>query len=159
MYQEIFDEIVLQAVKRKMVDGKVLYTDSTHMKANANKGKYNKIEVLKSVRNYLEDLDKDVAQSREQHGKKPLKSKDAGPEMKETKVSTTDPESGYIVRDGKPKGFFYLDHRTVDGKCGIITDTFVTPGNVHDSLPYLDRLDRQRGRFGFKTTAVGLRRY
>ena len=44
----------------------------------------------------------------------------------------------------------------MDGKCAIITDTFVTPGNVHDSQPYLDRLDRQRGRFGFKTSAVGL---
>ena len=33
---------------------------------------------------------------------------------KETKVSRTDPDSGYMVRDGKPKGFFYLDHRTVD---------------------------------------------
>ncbi|SDJ06223.1 hypothetical protein SAMN05216338_103810 [Bradyrhizobium sp. Rc2d] len=28
-----------------------------------------------------------------------------------------------MVREGKPKGFFYLDHRTVDGKLGIITDS------------------------------------
>lgn len=38
------------------------------------------------------------------------------------------------MRDGKPKGFFYLDHRTVDGKCGIITDSFATPANLHDSV-------------------------
>lgn len=132
IYQEIFDEIVLQAVKRKMVGGKVPYTDSTHMKANANKGKYNKAVVLKSVRDYLEEPDKDVAEGRETHGKKRLKSKEAAPETKETKVGTTDPDSGCMVRDGKPKGFFYLDHRTVDGKCGIITDTFATPGNVDD---------------------------
>ncbi|MBB4272591.1 hypothetical protein [Rhizobium mongolense] len=25
-------------------------------------------------------------------------------------MSRTDPESGSMVRDGKPKGFFYLDH-------------------------------------------------
>jgi transposase len=37
IYQEIFDEIVLQAMKRRLVDGKTLYTDSTHLKANANK--------------------------------------------------------------------------------------------------------------------------
>lgn len=42
-----------------------------------------------------------------------------------------------MVRDGKPTGFFYLDHRTVDGKCAIITDTHVTPASVHDSVPYL----------------------
>ena len=43
------------------------------------------------------------------------------PARKETKISRSDPDSGYMVRDGKPKGFFYLDHRTVDGRCGIIT--------------------------------------
>ena len=71
-------------------------------------------------------------------------------------MSRTDPESGYMVRDGKPKGFFYLDHRTVDGRLGIITDTHATPANVHDSIVYLGRLDRQRQRFGFDVGAVGL---
>jgi transposase len=61
VYQEIFDEIVLQAVKRKMVDGKTLYTDSTHLKASANKGKYEKAVVLQSVRDYVEELDRDIA--------------------------------------------------------------------------------------------------
>ena len=42
-----------------------------------------------------------------------------------------------MVREGKPKGFFYLDHRTVDGRLGIITDTYATPANVHDSIVYL----------------------
>ncbi|KOS91410.1 putative iSBma2, transposase [Burkholderia mallei] len=32
VYQEIFDEIVRQAIKRGLVDGRVLYTDSTHLK-------------------------------------------------------------------------------------------------------------------------------
>ncbi|MGY3917436.1 transposase, partial [Aeromonas australiensis] len=56
----------------------------------------------------------------------------------------------------KPKGFFYLDHRTVDAKYAIITDSFITPGNVHDSVPYLARLDRQIETFGFDVEAVGL---
>ncbi len=60
-----------------------------------------------------------------------------------------------MVREGKPKGFFYLDHRTVDAKHAIITDTHVT-NVVHDSQPYLARLDRQRERFGFAVQAVGL---
>ena len=71
-------------------------------------------------------------------------------------ISRTDPEAGYMVRDGKPRGFFYLDHRTVDGRAGIITDSFATPANVHDSIVYLDRLDRQRSRFDFDVKAVGL---
>lgn len=77
-------------------------------------------------------------------------------EEKEIKVSTTDPESGYMFREGKPEGFFYLDHRTVDPKNNIITDVHVTPGNVHDSVPYIERLDRQIERFGFLVEAVAL---
>ena len=38
-------------------------------------------------------------------------------------ILTTD--SGYMLRDNKPKGLFYLDHRTVDGQHGIILDTLV----------------------------------
>ena len=37
---------------------------------------------------------------------------------KTIKKSTTDPDSGFMHRNGKPQGFFYLDHRK---------DTFVTP--------------------------------
>lgn len=77
-------------------------------------------------------------------------------ETKEIKVSTTDSDSGYMYRDQKPEGFFYLDHRTVDHKYNIITDVFVTPGNVHDSMPYIKRLDRQIKRFNFNVEAVAL---
>lgn len=157
IFQEVFDEIVLQAIRKKLIDGKTLYTDSTHLKANANKGKYEKKFVSASVKAYADELDADVAAEREAHGKKPLKPKDDdGPKQKEIKSSTTDPDSGYMHRDGKPKGFFYLDHRTVESEHALITDVHVTPGNVHDSVPYLDRLDRQAGRFGFDITAVGI---
>lgn len=154
--QEIFDEIVAQAIRRGLVDGKILYTDSTHLKANANKNKFEERAVQRSTRTYLEALEEEINDDRRTHGKKKLKEKESETETKEIKVSTVDPESGYMVRDGKPKGFFYLDHRTVDGQHAIITDTHVTPANVHDSIPYLDRLDRQRQRFGFEVEAVGL---
>jgi len=156
IYQEIFDEIVLLAMKRRLLDGKTLYTDSTHLKANANKHKFRKEVVQKSTLGYLDELDVAIDEDRLEHGKAPLKPEAHGPVVKETKLSTTDPESGYMVRDGKPKGFFYLDHRTVDGVHNIITDSYVTPASVHDSIPYLERLDRQRERFGFEVDAVGL---
>ena len=156
IYQDTFDEIVFFAMKKRLVDGKCLYTDSTHLKASANKNKFVLAQVQKSTREYLDELDQDVAEDRQMHGKKPLSPKEREPESKEIKQSTTDPESGFMVREGKPRGFFYLDHRTVDGKFSIITDGYVTPANVHDSIPYLDRLDRQRGRFGFSVEAVGL---
>jgi transposase len=154
--QDIFDAIVEQAIAKGLVDGTVLYTDSTHLKANANKNRYDLAVVAKSRSDYWDALDDAIDQDREAHDKPPLKPKPRDPVAKETKVSRTDPQSGYMVRDGKPKGFFYLDHRTVDGRLGIITDTYATPANVHDSIVYLGRLDRQRERFGFDVGAVGL---
>ena len=154
--QDIFDHIVEQAIGHGLVDGTVLYTDSTHLKANANKGKYDLEMIAKSRSDYWADLDRAIEAERALHDQKPLKEKEREPEIKETKVSRTDPEAGYMVRDGKPKGFFYLDHRTVDERHAIITDTHVTPANVHDSIVYLERLDRQRERFGFNVGAVGL---
>ena len=156
IYQEIFDEIVMQAMGRKLISGRFLYTDSTHLKASANKNKFTKKRAKASTRGYLADLEKAVNADRKAHGKKPLKPKQEESKAKEVKSSTTDPDSGYMVRDGKPKGFFYLDHRTVCGKHNLVTDTHVTPANVHDSIPYLQRLDRQRERFGLATHAVGL---
>ena len=154
--QAIFDRIVEQAMGHGLVDGTMLYTDSTHLKANANKNRFDKAVVAKSRSDYWAALDEAVTADRVDHGKAPLKPKDREPVMKETKVSRTDPDAGFMVRDGKPRGFFYLDHRTVDGRLGIITDSFTTPGNVHDSIVYLSRLDRQCGRFGFRPAAVGL---
>lgn len=68
--QEIFDHIVLKAIELRMVAGRVLITDSTHLKASANKRKFIKQEVEKSVKTYLDDLDEAVQADREAHGKK-----------------------------------------------------------------------------------------
>lgn len=154
--QDIFDAIVEQAIRHGLVDGTVLYTDSTHLKASANKNRYDTAMIAKSRADYWDALDTAIEEDRAAHGKPPLREKERQPSAKQTKVSRTDPQSGYMVRDGKPKGFFYLDHRTVDGRWGIITDTHATPANVHDSIVYLGRLDRQRERFGFHVGAVGL---
>lgn len=156
IYQEIFDNIVEQAQSAGLVTGRVLYTDSTHLKASANKNRFDVKEVEVAPKAYLEALDAAVDEDRESHGKKPLQAKDEKPRTKQRKVSRTDQDAGYMVREGKPKGFFYLDHRSVDGAHGIITDSYATPGNVHDTRPYLERLDRQRERFGFDVDAVGL---
>lgn len=167
IYQDLFEEIVRLAIGHKMVDGHILYTDSTHLKANANKNKFINQVVQDSTLGYLDDLEQAITTERQKHGQKllkPRKEKDHDDEppkgssgkSRNIKVSTTDPDSGYMNRDGKPKGFFYLDHRTVDSKFAIITDTHVTAGNVHDSRPYLERLDHQMHRFDFSPHSVGL---
>ena len=138
--QQIFDNIVRQAMSYGLVGGKILYSDSTHLKANANKNKFTEKEVQKERQDYLDALNEAINEDRILHGKKPLnfdsdEVKKTSEEEKENyydddsngnppsptsgdtkkiKESTTDPESGFMHRDGKPKGFFYLDHRTVD---------------------------------------------
>lgn len=152
VFQDIFDEVVRLAMSHRMVAGRVLITDSTHLKANANKRKHVTQVVECTTRDYIKQLDQAVSEDRQAHGKKELKPREEGTETKEVKVSTTDPDSGYMMREGKPEGFFYLDHRTVDHKFNIITDVHITPGNVHDSVPYLQRLNVQMEKFGFAST-------
>jgi len=156
VYQKLFDEIVELAMKRGLVTGEVLYTDATHLKANANKNKFDVVRVEVRPQQYLAQLEQAIEEDRAAEGKRELKPPSSAPATKEIKVSRTDKEAGYMVREGKPKGFFYLDHRTVDAKHALITDTHATPATVHDSVPYLGRLDRQRERFGFGVQAVGL---
>lgn len=156
IFQDLFDETVLLALRKHLVTGEILYTDSTHLKANANKKNFNRKDVEGTAKGYLEELEEDINKDRLSHGKKELKEKSKEPKLKNTRVSTTDPDSGYMCRDFKEEGFAYLDHRTVDSKHNIITDVHVTPGNVHDSIPYIERLDRQINRFGFDVKAVGL---
>lgn len=38
--EQIFNEILNQAISHGLVEGKILYSDSTHLKSNANKNKY-----------------------------------------------------------------------------------------------------------------------
>lgn len=44
--QKIFDNIVFQAMKKGLLGGKVLYSDSTHIKANTNKRKLKKLKLV-----------------------------------------------------------------------------------------------------------------
>jgi len=156
VHQESFDEIVSQALGAGLVDGHVIYTDSTLLKASANRERFDHGLVEKERAAYWDALDRAIDEDRAAHGKKPLERPPREPEIRKVRVSRTDPDAGYLAREDKPRGFYYLDHRSVDGRHAIITDTHVTPATVHDSIPYLTRLDRQRERFGFDVYAVGL---
>ena len=155
IFQRIFDNIVEQAITQGRVGGRVLYTDSTHLKTNANPRKAKNLPQPVKASAYIDALNAAIDEDRAAAGKKPL-TPSTTVKMKDTKVSTTDPESDSMHRNNKPKGFFWLDHRTVDGKHDIITDTYTMPGNVHDSQPYIARLTRQLSRFNLNPIAVGL---
>lgn len=154
IFENIFLNIVNQAIDNNLVDGTTFYTDSTHKKANANKKKFDneKVKFVKERRRWLEE---EINEERKKYGRKPLEFKDKE-ETKQIKVSRTDSESGYYHRSEKEKGFMYLDHRTVDHKCNIIVDAYVTKGNVHDSKPYIGRLEYIKEKYGFNIERVAL---
>ena len=147
IFEKIFINIVNQAIKYKLVDGTTFYTDSTHKKANANKNKYDD-EIIQNIKERRKWLEEEINEERIKYDKKPFEYKNEI-EEKHIKVSTTDKESGYYHRDNKEKGFMYLDHRTVDDKCNIIVDCYVTKGNVHDSEPFINRCEYIKNTFNF----------
>lgn len=144
-----------------MVGGRPLFTDSTHIKANANNGRYEKREVTCTPYEYLQELEQAVNEDRVAFGKKPLPPKEEA-ETKEQKVSLTDPDSGNLNRDGKPEGFHYLDHRTVDHKYNVITDCYVTPGNVKLNImaviPEVQNLQSENGKAVYALRAQTIER-
>lgn len=154
IFEEIFVEIVNQAIQYNLVDGTTFYTDSTHKKANANKNKYTD-EIINTIKERRKWLEEEINEERIKQGRKPFEYKDEI-EEKHIKVSKTDPESGYYHRDNKEKGFMYLDHRTVDDKCDIIVDAYITQGNIHDSVPFIDRCEYIKYKFGFDIKKYGV---
>lgn len=147
IFEKIFVNIVEQAIKYNLVKGETFFTDSTHKKANANKNKFHE-EAQQIVHERKQWIEEEINEERKKQGKKEFEFTEKL-EEKKIKVSDTDPESGYYHRDNKEKGFMYLDHRTVDSKCNIIVDCYVTKGNVHDSVPFIDRIEYIKNKYGF----------
>lgn len=83
IYQEISDAIVELAMRRGLASGTVLYTDSTHLKTNANKNRFVVAEVAVKPQQYLAALDAAIAEDRAACGKKPLKPSNPEPETRQ----------------------------------------------------------------------------
>lgn len=106
--EEIFNEILRQCMAKGLVGGAILYTDSTHIKAKANKHKKKQVEVAVTPKAYLSELDAQVDQERKELGKKPFDRDDEahkGGGSATRMQSTTDPESGQQSRMGSRTGF------------------------------------------------------
>jgi transposase len=150
VFRDIFDEIVRKCIETGLVSGKLLMTDSTHIKANASNEMREIIEVPDTPTEYMQKLDREAYEL----GliKEPIEYDTS--KTKTVTKSTTDPECGMMKRPGKPVGFHYLDHQTCDSENGIITDVYVTAGNEHDSTPHTQRLEYQIDKFDMKTEAI-----
>jgi len=94
VFEQIFEHILLKAVKADFLDASAVFIDATHIKVSSNKNKAKNEEIRIVAKHYNAELMDEITKDREAHGKKPLKHKDDDdvvPPTKNTKVRTTDP--------------------------------------------------------------------
>ena len=70
---EIFEHILNKALNNRMVDPSTIFIDGTHIKASANKKKYQKEQVAKAAKVYAEQLREEVNAEREKLWKSRLR--------------------------------------------------------------------------------------
>ena len=163
--EKVFDEILRQCVAKGLVGGQILYTDSTHIKAKANKHKKRLVTVEGTPASYMAELDAQLDLDRKVLGKKPFdRAKEGGDDGddapssggKTRMQSTTDPDSGQLSKEGKPDGFHYSEHRTVDSKRNVIVNIHITPANINDITPVPELLQEIERRLGHLPKYMGL---
>ena len=132
IFEQIFTWILENAMSMGYVKPETVFIDATHIKANANKKKNQKIIAKKAARVYEEQLRAEINEDRENHGKKPLKDNDEPP-TKQITVSTVDPECGLFHKGEHKKEMAYTTHTACD-RNNFILDFEVTAGNMRYTL-------------------------
>ena len=109
---EIFEHILNKALNNRMLDTSAIFIDGTHIKASANKKKFQKEQVAKAARVYSGQLRREVNEEREKLGKKPIEDDDdenqgsgGSQETAEKTVSTTDQDCGMFVKGEHERQF------------------------------------------------------
>lgn len=146
--KRLFLEVVRQCVASGLVSGRVVATDSTHVKACASRASEYLEDAVAEPGAYWERLDayeeqalnELEAKTGKRRGKRVTQIKKDRRSAKR-QVSRTDPESGMLTRTGKPRGMHDLSHQSVDTDHGIILDVVVTAGNTGDTVPYLEQVE------------------
>lgn len=194
IFEEILEEIVRKCIELKPVDGRLLLTDSTHIKANAYKENQEKIFVTETPSAYMQKLDKEALdlglvdeipeyiseiitdenelsvlkeadkndeetnkrekKKRRKNSKKVVRNGRKN-RVKKIAKNLTDPDSGLLIRDRKPKIFGYLSRNTVDPKNGITLAVTVTAANVSDNVPHAKQIIGILDKYKFDTYAIG----
>ncbi len=76
IFEQIFQHILEECYRFKLVDPTEIFVDATHVKARANNKKMQKRIAHQETLFYKEMLRKEINEDRAEHGKKPLKDKD-----------------------------------------------------------------------------------
>lgn len=150
IFEKIFHHIISELHVNGFLDLDVVYGDSTHRKACANKKKSFDMEVEIEAKAYDEELLNEINEQRRKDGKKKFDSivkkeiefdENTGEEKeisktKHKKVSLTDPDSGAYHKGEHEKCFAYNLQTICDGN-GFVIAVDTVPGNVHDSASFV----------------------
>lgn len=155
IFEQIFERILQEAVRSRLVDPTTVFIDATHIKASANKKKAIDQQVPVEAKRYHQELIKEINEDRTEHGKKPfVDDDDEPPKTKHIKKSTTDPDCGEFHKGEHQKCFAYTAHVACDPN-NFILKAEVSAGNIHDSVMFDEVYNQVKESFpGIKAVVV-----
>ncbi len=136
LFEQLFEQIVLQCVEVGLVEGKHLSVDGSFVEANAAKESRipreqlaEAAQVNQTVRQYLVELE------RQNPSEEPVHQQD--------QVSTTDPDATYATKGGTPARLGYYDNYLVDNHSGVIVGVQATAARMsQETVAAQDMLTR-----------------
>ena len=153
VFESFFMNILEQCINAGLVDGEIIYIDSSTIDANADIDK-----VRPQLRRVSEELTDKLENFIEPQYSK-LCEDNCEQEKLEKRVSPVDPDARIGYKRGKST-LSYKDHRVVDDKHGIVTTTITTPANVTDDKMLPEAVKTHQFKTGTKIkNAVGDKGY
>src|SRR5271169_6116804 len=136
LFEELFEQIVLQCVEVGLVRGKHLSVDGSFVEANASKESRipreqlaEAAQVNQTIRQYLMELEE----------QNPVEE----PVHQQDQVSTTDPDSTYATKGGTPARLGYYDNYLVDNHSCVIVGVQATAARMsQETVAAQDMLTR-----------------
>jgi transposase len=136
LFEELFEQIVLQCVEVGLVQGKHLSVDGSFVEANAAKGSRipreqlaEAAQVNQTVRQYLVELEQQNPTEEPVH--------------QQDQVSTTDPDATYATKGGTPARLGYYDNYLVDNHSCVIVGVRATAARMsQETVAAQDMLTR-----------------
>ncbi len=157
LFQTFFERIIWHCVESGLVDGRKLFCDSSLIEADAS---CNSVVDTRGLKRYLNPAYRELEARLEEREEKENKDDDPqGPTPRQNVVnqrytSTTDPEAS-VVRKGQGKAkLHYQTHRGIDGAYGVITATFVGPGDENEAHRLGDLIEAHRDNTRRKAEVV-----
>lgn len=136
LFEELFEQIVLQCVEVGLVQGKHLSVDGSFVEANAAKESRipreqlaEAAQVNQTVRQYLVELEQQNLTEEPVH--------------QQDQVSTTDPDATYATKGGTPARLGYYDNYLVDNHSCVIVGVRATAARMsQETVAAQDMLTR-----------------